>query len=66
MKLRVNGEEQDFPSDISLKELISQMGLTDLRFAVAINREVIPRSELFKVEIKDGDDIEIVHAVGGG
>lgn len=66
MKLRVNGEEQHFPSDISLKELISQMGLKDLRFAVAINREVIPRSELLKVQIKDGDDIEIVHAVGGG
>ena len=66
MKLRVNGEEQHFPSDISLKELISQMGLKDLRFALAINREVIPRSEVLKTQIKDGDEIEIVHAVGGG
>ncbi len=66
MKVRVNGEEQDFPSEISLKELISQMGLNNLRFAVAINREIIPRSEIFQTPIKDGDEIEIVHAVGGG
>ncbi len=66
MKVRVNGEEQHFPSDISLKDLIDQMGLKDLRFAIAINREVIPRSEMMEILIKDGDEIEIVHAVGGG
>lgn len=66
MKVRVNGEEQEFPSEISLKELISQMGLSNLRFAVAINREVIPRSEVFNTLLKEGDEIEIVHAVGGG
>ena len=66
MKVRVNGEEQRFPSDISLQDLIDQMGLKDLRFAIAINREVIPRSEMMEILIKDGDEIEIVHAVGGG
>ena len=66
MKLKVNGEEHNFPSHISLNDLIHHLGLKDLRFAVAINRQIIPRSEVNDVQINEGDEIEIVHAVGGG
>lgn len=66
MKLTVNGEEKNFPSDLSLKELIDHLGLKDLRFAVAVNRQIIPRSEVNDFQMNEGDAIEIVHAVGGG
>lgn len=66
MKCRVNGEEKFFPDQISLEQLILEMGLKDLRFAIALNREVIPRSELSNTLVQEGDAIEIVHAVGGG
>jgi len=33
---------------------------------VEINRQIIPRSVYREREIKAGDRIEIVHAIGGG
>ena len=34
--------------------------------AVALNQEVVPSSKLKQTKIYDGDNVEIVHAVGGG
>ena len=34
--------------------------------AVAINREVVPRSEYARRQLCDGDRVEILEAVGGG
>ena len=36
------------------------------RIAVAVNREVVPRSSFESQRIADGDRIEILEAVGGG
>lgn len=66
MKLMVNGEEHNFPSNLSLRELFDHLGLKDLRFAVAVNQQIIPRSEVNDFQMNEGDAIEIVHAVGGG
>jgi sulfur carrier protein len=35
-------------------------------FAVALNFQVVPKSQHESTPIKNGDKIEIVHAVGGG
>ncbi|MGO7251487.1 sulfur carrier protein ThiS, partial [Rhizobium brockwellii] len=36
------------------------------KVAVERNLEVVPRSTLAQVQVEDGDEIEIVHFVGGG
>jgi sulfur carrier protein len=33
---------------------------------VEVNREIVPKSEHARREIREGDSIEIVHALGGG
>lgn len=66
MKLRVNGEAHDFEESNNLLDLIRSLGLENLRFAVAINRNVIPRSEIAQTSLHENDEIEIVQAVGGG
>ena len=64
--IRVNGEHRRVPGDISVTELLNELGLDPLRVAVERNLEIVPRSALAAVQVEDGDDYEIVHFVGGG
>jgi len=50
----------------TLAELVASLGLAGKRIAVERNGEIVPRSRYAEHEIKPGDRIEIVHAVGGG
>lgn len=64
--ITVNGEHKRVKAGLSLADLASQLGLVPEKVAVERNLEVVPRSTLAQVEIEDGDEIEIVHFVGGG
>ena len=61
----LNGSEIHLKSD-SLKELIDSLNLSEARFAVEINREIVPKSQIDNYTLNDKDEVEIVIAVGGG
>ena len=61
----LNGSEILLKSD-SLKELVDSLNLLEARFAVEINREIVPKSQIENYTLKDKDVVEIVIAVGGG
>ncbi|MFM8542319.1 MAG: sulfur carrier protein ThiS [Chakrabartia sp.] len=46
--------------------MVSDIGLDPTKVAVERNREIVPRSTLAQVFVGDGDQLEIVHFVGGG
>ncbi|WP_076073226.1 sulfur carrier protein ThiS [Sphingomonas montana] len=64
--LSVNGEHKRVRAGITLAELASELGLVPEKVAVERNLEVVPRSTLGQVVAEDGDELEIVHFVGGG
>ena len=64
--ITVNGEHKRVAAGLSLADLASQFGLVPEKVAVERNLEVVPRSTLAQVQVEDGDEIEIVHFVGGG
>ena len=64
--ITVNGEHKRVAAGLSLADLANQLGLVPEKVAVERNLEVVPRSTLAQVEVEDGDEIEIVHFVGGG
>ncbi|MGR6328686.1 sulfur carrier protein ThiS [Sphingomonas sp. XXL09] len=66
VSITVNGEHKRVPAGLSLAQLASELGLVPEKVAVERNLEVVPRSTLAEVCVEDGDDIEIVHFVGGG
>lgn len=66
MNISINGKEKSIPDDLHLNQLIEQLELTGKRLAVEINKEIIPKSKHADYQIKQGDIIEIVHAIGGG
>ncbi len=64
--ITVNGEHKRVRAGITLSELAAQIGLVPEKVAVERNLEVVPRSTLASVVVEDGDELEIVHFVGGG
>ena len=64
--IRVNGEHRRVAKGMTIAELALELGLEPTRVAVERNLEVVPRSTLAEVEVRDGDDYEIVTFVGGG
>jgi sulfur carrier protein len=67
MQLTVNGRPRTLaPGVASLAELIRELALEGKRIAVERNGEIVPRSRYAQTPIEDGDQLEIVGAVGGG
>ena len=64
--ITVNGDHKRVADGLSLADLATELGLVPEKVAVERNLEVVPRSTLAQVRLEDGDDIEIVHFVGGG
>ena len=65
MKLRINGEERVLASG-NLEALVAELGMKGDRVAVELNREIVPRARWSETPLHDGDQLEIVHFVGGG
>jgi sulfur carrier protein len=66
MRLVINGKEQSFGDSFTLAQLIEQLGMKGDRVAAELNREIVPRAQWAGTSLKDGDQLEIVHFVGGG
>ena len=66
MLLHVNGQPTEFPARLTALQLLERMELAGKRVAVEVNGEIVPRSGHTSHELKDGDKVEIVHAIGGG
>jgi thiamine biosynthesis protein ThiS len=66
MTLTINGENRDFDNITTLSELVSHLGMKPDRVAIELNRELIRRDRWPQTKLSDGDQLEIVHFVGGG
>ena len=51
---------------LTVAQLVAQLGLTGKRLAVEVNRDIVPRGEHATRMLRDGDRVEIIHAIGGG
>jgi sulfur carrier protein len=66
LSLFVNGEQRSIPAPCTVARLLHALTLEARRVAVAVNRDVVPRSAFAGRELASGDRIEILEAVGGG
>jgi len=62
----VNGKAHQFACAVELSALISTLNLQGKKIAVERNGEIVPRSAHASTLLADGDELEIVVAVGGG
>ena len=66
MNIILNGATETIPEQITLTELIQNMDLSGKRYAVEINEQLIPRSRHAEHRLQEGDNVEVVQAIGGG
>lgn len=66
MKVSVNGAEHELPEELNLRELLEAVGIPRTDVAVALDGDVITRSQWDQVMIIEGAAVEVVTAVQGG
>ena len=66
MTVQLNGELREVPEGLTLAALIEWLKLPRDRVAVERNLEIVPRARWNVTPIQAGDQLEVVHLVGGG
>jgi sulfur carrier protein len=70
LTLRLNGENRQFVApdrgSLSVLGLLTELGLDMRKVAVERNEEIVPRSRYAETWLLSGDQLEIVHFIGGG
>lgn len=66
MNIQLNGTPRALPDNLPLATLLEQEGLAQRRVAVEVNGEIVPRGRHADHLLREGDVVEIVHALGGG
>ncbi len=69
MRIKVNGEEREIELDkknVLLSTALNVLGYNPNTIVVELNYLIINSKKWGKVNLKDGDNLEIVSIVGGG
>ncbi len=69
LQIQVNGQPRSvegLSAPVTLDRLIEALGLRGDRIAVEHQGVIAPRTGWAEVSVVDGDQLEIVHFVGGG
>jgi len=66
MQIQLNGEAFELPDGATVGGLIDRLDLTGRRVAVELNLDIVPRSQFATTALREGDQVEVVHAIGGG
>jgi len=64
--ITVNGNPVAVRAGATVADLLAQLGLPTQKIAVERNLEIVPRSVYGQTALCAGDQIEIVHFIGGG
>lgn len=66
MQLVINGDPRTIAGPTTLAGLLEQLGLDPTAVVVEHNRTIVRRPRLAATPVAEGDQVEIVHFVGGG
>lgn len=66
LSVSLNGEKITLAESLSVALLLEQQGFQGEKIALAINGSFVPRSQYTDTLINDGDEVDVIQAVGGG
>ncbi len=68
MNIQINGKDREIRNNLNITELLKELGFNPEQpgIAVAVNREVIPKTDWDKTKIHEDNEVEIIRAVQGG
>ena len=65
-KIQLNGKKISIKSNFSLQDLLKKYKLINKKVAIEHNGTIVPKTSYKKKYLKDNDQVEIVHFIGGG
>lgn len=66
MFINLNGKKREIRQDITVSHLLEELGVKEKAVAVEVNGNIVPRGEFGNTQLREGDNVEILHIVGGG
>ena len=66
LSIKVNGEHRRIRKPATIADLLHTLGQDPEGVAVERNFEIVPKSAYDSTQVESGDEIEVVHFVGGG
>ena len=66
IKIKINGKINKIDDKTKLSDLVKNLKVPLKKVAIELNREIVDKKKLNKIDLKINDKIEIVHFIGGG
>ncbi|MCW5980222.1 MAG: sulfur carrier protein ThiS [Bryobacteraceae bacterium] len=66
IEILLNGARREIPEGQSVTELLESLGLEPSRVAVELDRDILKKTEWSTTRLRGGEEVEVVHFVGGG
>ncbi len=66
MKIIVNGQEKQYPQEMSIQKVLEDLSLIGKVMAAAVNMNIVKQNNWNSYHLKDGDKLELLDFVGGG
>ena len=66
IKIKINGKIIKIYDKTKLSDLVKNLKVPLKKVAIELNREIVDKKNLKKINLKVNDKIEIVHFIGGG
>jgi sulfur carrier protein len=64
--IRVNGRDAEWHPGMTITDIMKAHGYTAPRIIVKVNGELVRQEQWASYEVKDGDDVRVLHMVAGG
>ena len=66
MQLKINDIDKEFEEGITIDQIMQRLQVKDKVMAVAVNMDIVKKDSWNSFVPKEGDEIEMLHFVGGG
>ncbi len=66
IKIKINGKISKIDDKAKLSDLVKNLKVPLKKVAIELNREIVDKKNLNRINLKVNDKIEIVHFIGGG
>ena len=66
IKIKINGKINKIDDKTKLSDLVKNLKVPLKKVAIELNREIVDKKKLNKIDLKVNDKIEIIHFIGGG
>ena len=66
INIKVNGKNYTINNNYSVNELLLKLKIPKKMVAIELNKKIVDKKKVSKIILKEKDNLEIVHFIGGG